>query len=354
LLLRGHEVAVLPMMERIWGTKVPWGITPEREVIVFPTMTIPAQKTFGSDWVRIRKTIWTHGAPVSAAARCCFLEGLRSAVKSFAPDLIHVHYTRSDFAALLHLSGVRVPTILTHHTGGVGSDLALFDRILFISQTMRAEVCAASRYPTAQTDVIYLPVADVFRVGEILPSKQRSGFVFVGGISDAKGMDLLSQMHLHAPVMKNQCLRIIGSGEQEAQYRKAFSAGGVDIVFEGRLPAEEVRQRVSAAKFLLIPSRLEGFSVAIMEALACGTPVIGWAPQVRELEARWGMRVGIPFDARTSDALALETAVALGLEEDARGVFDYEAIARRARDEFSWERFGGELVRTYAEVLGLP
>jgi len=56
--------------------------------------------------------------------------------------------------------------------------------------------------------------------------------------------------------------------------QKIADATGAILITLGGIPPAEVPVRISAADLVLIPSEREGFGLAILEALACETPVI--------------------------------------------------------------------------------
>jgi glycosyltransferase involved in cell wall biosynthesis len=350
LLEQGHEVVILPGSERLWGAPMRFGVTPIHSATVVPTLTFPNRRTFLSDWRKVSSAHWSDARNHSVLADMFFLAGLRSAVAKFKPALLHVHYTHSDIPALYRMAGIQKPMLLTHHTGRMGSDLQSYRRILFISQTMQQTICRESGYPSSQSAVIYLPVAEIFQQGGIVPVSERNGFAFVGGISDAKGVDLLLETYQQHAEWNRHPLFLCGTGEQESEFRQTIEQSHLNIRLQGRLAAEGIKEILSHARFLVLPSRSEGFSVAIMEALACGTPVIGWAPQLRELEERWGIRIGVPFDARRQTAEDLSEAIRLAIHEEADGRFDHHSIAAHAREEFSLDRFGQKTVQIYEEV----
>jgi glycosyltransferase involved in cell wall biosynthesis len=105
------------------------------------------------------------------------------------------------------------------------------------------------------------------------------------------------------------------------------------------------------SRALVNPSRLEGFSVALLEALACGTPVVGWADQVRELEHWWEMPVGAPFDGRTQSADELADAIRRLLNGPSQSDAARATIAAHARRHFTLERFGQEYLAAYQQVV---
>jgi glycosyltransferase involved in cell wall biosynthesis len=55
-----------------------------------------------------------------------------------------------------------------------------------------------------------------------------------------------------------------------------------------------MRELMLDAAVLCLPSTSESFGLVMIEALACGTPVVGFAPSMSELEGLAGMSCGEP------------------------------------------------------------
>lgn len=96
-------------------------------------------------------------------------------------------------------------------------------------------------------------------------------FVFVGRLSPEKGIKTLLQAW---SLVEEYELIIIGEGPLEDEVRKAAQKNK-KINYMGALPHEKVIDELGKSKALVFPSEwYEGFPMVIVEALACGTPVI--------------------------------------------------------------------------------
>ena len=103
---------------------------------------------------------------------------------------------------------------------------------------------------------------------------ESEGYIFVGRLSEEKGIRVLLETFLGLP---GQTLTVVGSGPME-QYVHEFVEHHhlQNIKILGQLPADETMNRLTRSKALIAPSICyEGFPMTIVEAFACGVPVIG-------------------------------------------------------------------------------
>ena len=87
--------------------------------------------------------------------------------------------------------------------------------------------------------------------------------VYVGAFNDSKGVLRAQKAAENA---ENTKMIFVGSGKLIPE--------GNNILFSGRLPHELIPEYLSAADFFILPTRAEGCCNAIVEALACGLPII--------------------------------------------------------------------------------
>lgn len=130
-----------------------------------------------------------------------------------------------------------------------------------------------------------------------MPAASRSGFLFVGRLSQEKGVQVLMDAMRRLPAGAR--LRVVGSGPLEAE---VLGVPGVEFV--GPLDSESVYREMRRSSALVLPSICyENFPRTIVEAFACGLPVLasdlGPIPGIVEAH-----RTGVLFEAASAPALA--------------------------------------------------
>jgi glycosyltransferase involved in cell wall biosynthesis len=118
------------------------------------------------------------------------------------------------------------------------------------------------------------------------------------------------------------------------------------VRFPGFVPVEEQALWYSSAAVFAFPSLYEGFGLPLLEAMACGTPVV--ASRASSLPEVVG-DAGVLVDP--SDVDGLSVTLRDLLEDEGRRRAFSESGLRRSR-LFSWRRTATETVRVYREVLG--
>lgn len=96
-------------------------------------------------------------------------------------------------------------------------------------------------------------------------------FIYVGRVTASKGIVPLLETFSRLP---DYLLTIIGSGDLSESLRNRY-AGRSNIRFQGFVEQYRLAAYYSAATALILPSLApESFGLTVVEALACGTPVI--------------------------------------------------------------------------------
>ncbi|HTW91950.1 MAG TPA: glycosyltransferase family 1 protein, partial [bacterium] len=128
--------------------------------------------------------------------------------------------------------------------------------------------------------------------------------------------------------------------------RVALELGIIDSThFLGYVPQEMMRGLYNLAQVLVFPSLFEGFGLPIVEAMACGTPVV--ASNSSSLpEVAGGAALLFP----ANDVAALERALRRILQNaELRAEFRRRGLARSA--DFSWSKSAVQHLEVYRHVL---
>lgn len=146
-------------------------------------------------------------------------------------------------------------------------------------------------------------------------------------LSPEKGIDQLLRVAATLPYE----LRVYGGGPMERELRQQYGACR-NIRFMGHAEHSAVAEAMAKARLTVVPSVwLENNPLAVMESLACGTPVAG--ANIGGVPELIGPGDGILF--KPSDDLALSWAI----ERLFSSAADSQAISRRALDRFSPEGY---------------
>ena len=96
--------------------------------------------------------------------------------------------------------------------------------------------------------------------------------LYTGRLVEYKGLPLLIRAMKGLPAR----LVVLGGGEDRARFEELARSCDVHAELRGRVSEAELREWMRRARVLVLPSqsRLEAFGIVLLEAMACGTPVI--------------------------------------------------------------------------------
>jgi glycosyltransferase involved in cell wall biosynthesis len=147
-------------------------------------------------------------------------------------------------------------------------------------------------------------------------------------------------MHAFARSALPSSLKLVLTGEPSENLEELARTLGVSgrVAFAGRVSEDELAALYRGALFLVFPSFYEGFGLPIIEAFACGTPVI--TSNVTSMPEIAG-DAALLVDPHDVDAIAeamvrlasspelRKTLVARGYERI--GTFSWDAVAERVK-----------------------
>lgn len=205
--------------------------------------------------------------------------------RKFKPDIIHgnIGYPGAFWAwAVARI--LRVPFVVTEHTRLVNNFRSRFHRFLTVFALRRAAVViAVSRWHAddIRTTIGVNPVviANIvnFKKYPAVTQKPSGKFQigFLGGLdTPVKGLDTL--LRACAMLQHDFTLHVGGAGALLEEYKTLAADLNIaqHCIFYGHVPHDEVPAFMRRLHFFVSASRSETFGIAMVEALACGLPVV--------------------------------------------------------------------------------
>lgn len=170
----------------------------------------------------------------------------------------------------------------------------------------------------------------------------RPTLISVGHLIERKGHDLIVGALRELP---DHLLLIVGEGPKRASLQGLATSLGLDsrVRFLGAIPHDELAKYYSAADALVLASSREGWPNVLLEAMACGTPVV--ASNV------WGN----PEIVKSPDSgLLMTERTSEGIVKAVRTLFanlPQRTATRRYAEQFSWNETSRGQVAIFTRVL---
>jgi glycosyltransferase involved in cell wall biosynthesis len=286
-------------------------------------------------------------------------------VRMSRPDLILNYWLYPDgYAAVRVGRELGVPVIV----GAIGSDLRRrndpltirlvrqtmlqADAVITVSEELRQQAIAQGIPADKVTAILNGCDTSVFHPGDRAEARTEVGcdaaselVVYAGNLLASKGLGELMEAFVELAKSRSRLrLAIIGQGPYgEALARRAAAAGLTDrVTMPGRRDAKGIAQWMRAADVFCLPSYSEGCPNVVVEALACGRPLV--ATRVGGIPELVHGNSGILIPPREVGELrgALDAALSKG--------WDSDEIARTSTR--SWETVAAETLAVCRKVKG--
>jgi glycosyltransferase involved in cell wall biosynthesis len=229
------------------------------------------------------------------------------------------------------------------------------DAIIVPSQSVKTEVCEHLGIDDSAITVIpEAPRSSFWQVADTLAVRRRLNIgddfiLFVGTIEPRK--NLLTLVRAFEAVLRNSAcetqLVVVGNegwltGELHGFLKTA--AVSERVKFVGYLGDEDLRALYSSCLVFVYPSLYEGFGLPLLEAMACGAPVItSDIPSIRETVADVAILVS-PTDVDEL-ARAIVRLLENSGEREERSVWGKKHAAK-----FSWEKAAAATLNVYRRL----
>lgn len=217
---------------------------------------------------------------------------VKKAIKYNVPIITHCHCNIQD-----QLGNGKIPTKLFRYIVNVSV------KVLVLNEPSKEYV---EKVSTGKAYICPNFVIANLIVNEHTIRKDLKSIVYVGDVSFSKGTDDIYKL---ASVLPDKTFVIVGSVTEEIKclYKPE------NVILLGRLEADEVYRQMDQADAFLFPSLSEGFSNALLEAMARGLPII--ATDVGANKDMIGSEGGIivPIHDMNSMKMAIEKMESMGI-----------------------------------------
>ena len=176
--------------------------------------------------------------------------------------------------------------------------------------------------------------------------------VYLGRISYSKGLDLLARAFGHVARSRQDAHLLLVGPDHEGYgsvVRRILDEEGVSrrVTFTGMIPEREKIDALCAADVFVLPSYVEGFGIAMIEAMACRRPVVitsGSHMKHAVDRAAAGLVVNVSVDELAHALVQLLDDPPLRATMGQNGRTLVEA-------QFTWERVAERTLALYDEIL---
>jgi glycosyltransferase involved in cell wall biosynthesis len=227
------------------------------------------------------------------------------------------------------------------------------DHVLTVSECSRRDITERLRFPAEQVSVVY-PGIDrgQFKPDFSAPSRpsSRPYILCVAGSDPTKNVETLLDAFAQLPreLREAHDVVLVGDLRRRQDIRDRVSRLGIaaQTKFAGVVADAQLVSLYQHARVFVFPSRYEGFGFPVLEAMACGCPVItSNASSLPEVVGD----AALLADPSDSNGFARHLEQVL-VDGDLRRLLCEKGLVRA--EQFSWERAARETVRVYERVMG--
>jgi glycosyltransferase involved in cell wall biosynthesis len=286
-------------------------------------------------------------------------------------DLLRVHSLRFTGLGALwarRIFRLPVPIVAHHHhvdrdrwTQAIDARVARqVDRTITGSEFSRRQMVSEFGISSEQVKVAYYGISDTYHPGvrHVAPRaangervERRKTLLHVGSLIARKNLPVLLHALQIVVCEESHCqLVFIGRGPEESTLRALTHELGLDdyVIFAGFVSEGQKLEYYATGDLLVSASGMEGFGLAVGEAMACGLPVaVTNAGSLPELVVDGVCGLVVPVD----DAAALASALLRLLGDPDLAARFGQAGASRVAEKFRWPMTAKETLQYYDREL---
>ena len=275
------------------------------------------------------------------------------------PDLLYSHYLSNSYLALSLKEKYHLPLVAIEHWSQLNKDVLSdyvswlghstyqnCNKVISVSESLRKRL---TQHFQKDSIVIHNMVGSEFCNNYSLGNPEgKIRFVSTGSLLFGKGYDLLIAAFDRLKLPENTWeLLIIGEGNERVNLQTQIERAelGNNICLLGRKGKKEIVDILSKSDVFVLPSRSENFSVAVLEALCMGMPVI--ASICGGIRECIDSSNGLLFPVEDIDSLS--KAIQVMYTDYSK--YDRKRIAMDSRARFSPEVIAKQLTEVFKTVL---
>jgi len=207
------------------------------------------------------------------------------------------------------------------------------NHIIVTTECMKAQIEDDYGVPVSRVSVVPNYVrTDVFRPNTEIPKVPRRIW-FVGRLEPQKNLEAL----LTAAGEARASLHLVGEGSLRPSLEKKAHAEEIDATFYGNVPHLKLSDMLLTGEAFVLPSLYEGHPKTLLEAMACGLPVISAAvPGIREI-----IEHGVTGFLCSPDVPSIRDAIQTVLSDKALRDRLGQAAREKVAEDNSLERIAG-------------
>lgn len=206
------------------------------------------------------------------------------------PDIIHIHSSvLAGHGGVYLAKKYSIPVLVTEHSSAFLQDNFNSDQRKLVKSALDESDCIVSvsnglkdhilKY-TNNEELRVIPNIVNIKKFNISPQKSSSNkftFLTVCYLNNNKGLDILLKAFSRLSKQSEDInLVICGDGREKQNLINLSKELGIEekVNFVGAVSRDEVNLQMNRANCFVLPSRFETFGVVLIEALACGLPII--------------------------------------------------------------------------------
>lgn len=302
-------------------------------------------------------TLYRHPLPVRMVKmvqmKRQFRQKFHQMVADLRPDVIISVSNASDFISEVMTAPYGKKIVETHGTfsaiiEGDTWQTRIKDRLLLkairqcdlLIALTRAD---ANRWKSYLPHVLNIPNHVAFYDETLPPSPRAEGrILYVGRLEPEKRVDrLIDAFALIADRHPQWHIDIYGTGDLKAALQQQIDRLGLTRRIRLSPPTTQIKTEMQSSQMLIVSSDFEGFGLVIVEAMACGTPVVSTRCPTGPAEIIDDGQTGLLCDLTARDlAEKMSWLITHDRERRAMGVKAHQAVARYRKERVmqEWER----------------